>query len=330
MEFQVTDGQVVMLGKEILSQEAHTLLHVGASLGDAFERTVMELFRCRGKIITAGVGKSGLIARKIASTLASLGSESFCLDVLDALHGDLGMVSPNDTALLLSASGESEELVLLLPFLKRMDVKIMAMTTKPGSSLARSADVALILPVEAEAPPLRLAPTCSTTAFLAVGDAIALCLASLKGFRKEDFALRHPSGALGHKLHLRVKDLMHTGSAIPKVAEFTPLGEAILEISSKGLGVTTVVDDRGRLKGIITDGDLRRAIQKDKRAWEKKACEVMTPEPKNIPENALALEALEKMELYAITTLCVVNETGGLAGLIHIHDILKPNNPRRA
>lgn len=330
MKRQLGDGSLVALGREIVTLEARTLLKVGESLKEDFERTVMELYRCQGKIVTAGVGKSGLIARKIASTLASLGSESFCLDVLDALHGDLGMVSQNDAALLLSTSGESEELVLLLPFLKRMDVKILAMTTNPDSSLARSSDVALVLPVDAEAPPLRLAPTCSTTAFLAVGDAIALCLSSLKGFRKEDFALRHPSGALGHKLHLRVKDLMHTGIDIPKVNEHTPLGEGILEISSKGLGVTTVVDAQGRLKGIITDGDLRRAIQKDKTAWERQAFEVMTPNPKKIHENALALDALEKMEQYCITTLCVVNETGELVGLVHIHDILKPNHRRRA
>jgi len=186
------------------------------------------------------------------------------------------------------------------------------------------------LPVETEAPPLRLAPTCSTTAFLAVGDALALCLATLKGFQKEDFALRHPSGALGHKLHLRVKDLMHAREALPKVSEGTPMAEAILEISSKGLGVTAVLDAENKLVGIITDGDLRRAIQSDKRIWERLAREIMTPNPKRVLEDALALEALEKMEQHAITALCVTNDAGFLVGIVHMHDILKPNARQRA
>lgn len=330
MEQQISDGSLVALGREIVTLEGRTLLKVGESLKEDFERAVMELARCKGKVVTAGVGKSGLIAKKIASTLASLGSESFCLDVLDALHGDLGMISASDVVLLFSASGETEELVLLLPFIKRMDVKVLVFTTKAGSSLARGADLTLVLPVETEAPPLRLAPTCSTTAFLAVGDALALCLATLKGFQKEDFALRHPSGALGHKLHLRVKDLMHAREALPKVSEGTPMAEAILEISSKGLGVTAVLDAENKLVGIITDGDLRRAIQSDKRIWERLAREIMTPNPKRVLEDALALEALEKMEQHAITALCVTNDAGFLVGIVHMHDILKPNARQRA
>jgi arabinose-5-phosphate isomerase len=331
MEQQISDGSIVALGREIVALEARTLLKVGESLKEDFERAVMELARCKGKIVTAGVGKSGLIAKKIASTMASLGSESFSLDVLDALHGDLGMISASDVVLLFSASGETEELVLLLPFIKRMDAKVLAFTTKSGSSLAQGADLTLVLPVEGEAPPLRLAPTCSTTAFLAVGDALALCLATLKGFQKEDFALRHPSGALGHKLHLRVKDLMHTGEALPKVFEGTPMAEAILEISSKGLGVTAVLDaEKNRLVGVITDGDLRRAIQSDKRIWERLARDIMTSNPKRVLEEALALEALEKMEQHAITALCVTNEFGCLVGVVHMHDILKPNARQRA
>lgn len=329
MKQHISDGSVAALGREIVSLEARTLLKVSETLGTDFERAVLELARCKGKIIAAGVGKSGLIAKKIASTLASLGSESFCLDVLNALHGDLGMISPSDVVLLLSASGETEELVLLLPFIKRMDVKVLALTTKADSSLAQGADVTLVLPVETEAPPLRLAPTCSTTAFLAVGDAFALCLSTLKGFQKEDFARRHPSGALGHRLHLRVKDLMHTGRALPKVFEDTLMAEAILEISSKGLGVTAVLDAQKTLVGIITDGDLRRAIQSDKKIWERLAREIMTPKPKRVPEEALALEALEKMEQHAITSLCVTDGSDSLVGIVHMHDILKPNARQR-
>ena len=325
----IGDKNITGLGKEVILKEAQTLMSIAHTLDEHFGNMVFELYACEGKIITAGVGKSGIIAKKVASTLASLGTESFSLDILDALHGDLGMINSKDLIILFSTSGETEELILLLPFIKRMNTRIFAITASAASTLAKGADAVLTVNLNGEAPPLGLAPTCSTTAFLAIGDALAMCLARIRGFNHQDFALRHPSGALGKKLHLRVRDVMHSGKEIPIILEDTPMSEGIFEISSKGLGLTAVMDQAGNLIGVITDGDLRRAIQKDHTLWQKKASEIMTQSPKHISEHVLAYEALAVMEKHSITALCVLNEEGKLSGIVHLHDILRSKTKAR-
>jgi arabinose-5-phosphate isomerase len=280
--------------------------------------------QCRGRVVVTGMGKSGIIGRKIAATLASIGVPSVFLHPAEGIHGDLGMVSRGDLVLALSHSGETEELLKILPAIKRLGVPLISLTGNLDSMLAKNSDVVLDVSVAEEACPLSLAPTASTTAALALGDALAMALLEHKGVKPEDFARYHPGGSLGKRLLLSVEDLMHRGSDIPKVRPTTALKEVIYEISSKKLGVTTVVDDADRLRGIVTDGDLRRVLEKGGNdLLERSAEAVMTRDPKVIARAALAAEAVGLMERYSITVLVVTDAERRVEGVIHLHDLLK-------
>jgi len=277
------------------------------------------LARTKGRVVLTGVGKSGLICKKIAATLSSTGTPAFFLHPTDAAHGDLGMLRGEDTVIAVSNSGETEELLTIIPLIKSFGIPVIAITSNPKSSLARLSDIVLDLKVEKEACPLNLAPTTSTTLTLALGDAIAAALMKKKGFKAEDFARFHPGGKLGIRLS-KVKEIMRRGEEVPKVSPETPLKEAIFEISSKKLGATLVVDGE-KLVGIITDGDLRRALERGVEL-STPVKEVMTENPKVISEDSYAEEALKLMELHKITVLPVVDSSGKVKGIIHLHDIL--------
>ena len=279
-------------------------------LDDSFVRAVELLHGCRGKVVVTGMGKSGLICRKIAATLSSTGTPSLFLHSGDGVHGDLGMVMKGDIILALSNSGETEEILKLLPPFKLHGLKLIVMTGKPDSTLGKAADVMLDVGVKEEACPLGLAPTASTTAALAMGDALAVVLLEKRGFKEEDFALRHPGGILGRKLLLRVGDLMHGGDQVPLVHEETPMKEALFEITSKRLGVTGVLDSQGKLVGVITDGDLRRGLERKGDIFSLLAKELMTRDPKTIAAESLAAEAVAVMEQYPITSLFVLDHGG--------------------
>jgi arabinose-5-phosphate isomerase len=310
--------------KRVLRVEADAVLRMAERLGGEFERAAEILNQCRGRVIVTGMGKSGLVGKKIAATLASTGTPAFFLHPAEACHGDLGTVTGEDVILAISNSGETEEIIGLIPYLKRFDVKLISMTGKGVSTLSRASDVTLDIGVREEACPMGIVPTASTTAALAMGDALAVVLLTMKGFREEDFAAFHPKGSLGKKLLIRVSDLMHSGDGVPMVRPETPMTETVIEMSSKRLGVTTVVDEGGRLKGVITDGDLRRGIEKwSNKFFEMKAGEVMIKDPKTIQADALAAKALAVMERHSITSLVVPDGDGRLMGIIHLHDILR-------
>lgn len=311
--------------RRVLEIEAEAVRDLASRIGPEFERAVDLILKCEGKVVVTGVGKSGIIARKVASTLASTGTPAFFLHPTEALHGDLGMLEPRDCVLAISNSGETEELLQVLPVIKRQGNVLIVMTGNPSSTLARAADVVIDVKVKREACPLGLAPTASTTAALAMGDALAIALLQSRGFRVEDFARVHPKGALGKKLLLRVRDLMHTGEEFPGVQEEASMKEVLLEMTSKRLGVTGVLDGDGRLVGVITDGDLRRALERYPDLLERKAKDIMTRNPKGIEADALAAEALKRMEDYAITSLFVFERQGDEVpvGIIHLHDILR-------
>jgi arabinose-5-phosphate isomerase len=325
----VNKATILQRAKEVLNIEAEGILSLVDRLDDSFIRAVEMLYDCRGKVVVTGLGKSGLICRKIAATFSSLGTPSFFLHAGDANHGDMGMVMEGDVVLAISNSGETEEILTLVPILKRIGVRLIAITGKCDSSLSRAADVVLDAGVVEEACPLGLSPTASTTAALALGDALAVILLERKGFKEEDFALRHPGGTLGRKLLLRVDDLMHRDGDVPLVGEETLMKEAILVITSKRLGVTGVTDKHGNLTGVITDGDLRRGLQAyGDSILGKRADEIMTRKPKSIEKEALALQALAKMEENVprpITSLFVVEKPGDTVpiGILHIHTLLK-------
>jgi arabinose-5-phosphate isomerase len=325
----VNKAVILQRAKEVLNIEAKGIVSLGDRLDDSFIRAVEMLYDCRGKVVVTGLGKSGLICRKIAATFSSLGTPSFFLHAGDANHGDMGMVMEGDVVLAISNSGETEEILTLIPILKRIGVRLIAMTGKRDSTLSRAADVVLDAGVLEEACPLGLSPTASTTAALALGDALAVILLERKGFKEEDFALRHPGGTLGRKLLLRVDDLMHRGDDVPLVGEETLMQEVILVITSKRLGVTGVTDKHGNLTGVITDGDLRRGLQAyGDGILSKRADEIMTRKPKSIEKDALALQALAKMEENVprpITSLFVVEKLGDTVpiGILHIHTLLK-------
>jgi arabinose-5-phosphate isomerase len=285
------------------------------------------IMNCKGRVVVTGMGKSGHIANKIAATLASTGTPALFLHPAEGIHGDLGMVTKGDLVIALSNSGETEELSRMLPSLKRIGIKIIALTGNLDSTLARNCDVVIYVGVKEEACPLGLAPTASTTATLAMGDALAVVLLNRKGFREEDFACFHPGGSLGKRLLLRVRDIMHTGDAIPKVSVDTLIKDAIYEISSKKMGVTAVLDPAGKLLGVISDGDLRRWMERTEKTGEnllsKKAREIMTKDPKVIAKDALAAEAMAIMENSSITCLMILDADKRPEGVIHLHDLLK-------
>ncbi|HEX4988717.1 MAG TPA: KpsF/GutQ family sugar-phosphate isomerase [Candidatus Binatia bacterium] len=320
---------ILQRAKQVLNIEATGIVSLIDRLDDRFIQAVELLYNCRGKVVVTGLGKSGLICRKIAATFSSMGTASFFLHAGDANHGDMGMIMEGDVVLAISNSGETEEILTLIPILKRIGVRLIAMTGNHDSTLSRAADVALDAGVTEEACPLGLSPTASTTAALALGDALAVILLEKKGFKEEDYALRHPGGILGRKLLLRVEDLMHRDAEVPLVSEETLMKEAILVITSKRLGITGVTDKRGELIGVVTDGDLRRGLQAHgDRILRKKAAEIMTLKPRSIEKDALASQALARMEENVprpITSLFVVEKPADRTpiGILHIHDLLK-------
>jgi arabinose-5-phosphate isomerase len=315
---------ILDIAKRVLKVEADAVMSLTEKLNSDFEKAVEIIFESKGRVVITGMGKSGLVGKKIAATLSSTGTPAFFLHPAEASHGDLGMVTSDDVIIVISNSGETEELIGLIPFLKRFNVRLISMTGNPNSTLSKAADVALDISVREEACPMGIVPTASTTATMAMGDALAVALLSKRGFKEEDFAFYHPGGSLGKKLFTKVKDLMHFGSDLPYVLHDAPLISAVITISSKRLGVTIVNDADMRFLGIITDGDVRRGIEKwGKAFFDMKAGEVMTKNPKTISEDELAAKALSIMEKYSITSLVVPDEKGRAKGIIHLHDILK-------
>ncbi|MGE5239264.1 MAG: KpsF/GutQ family sugar-phosphate isomerase [Chloroflexota bacterium] len=317
-------GSTLDIARRVLETEAGAVRALADRLDSAFEKAIDIIVGSRGRVVVTGMGKSGLVGKKIAATLASTGTPAFFLHPAEAGHGDLGMVTSDDVVIAISNSGETDELVQLLPYLKRFNLSVICMTGNHDSSLSKAADVTLDVSVEEEACPFGIVPTASTTACMAMGDAVAVALLVRRGFKEEDFACFHPGGSLGKKLLIRVADVMHSGDALPIVSPDTSMTEAVVEISSRRLGVTVVADTEGKILGIVTDGDLRRGIQRwGKGVFDLKASEVMTRNPKTIAEDELAAKALSLMEKHSITSLVVPDREGKAKGIIHLHDILK-------
>lgn len=313
------------LARKVLAIEADAVSGLISRLDQRFLEAGGLILACRGRVVVSGVGKSGHVARKIASTLASTGTPAFFVHAAEAGHGDLGMITRDDVVLALSNSGQSDELLTIIPLIKRQGAKLIAVTGNPDSTLAREADVHLDARVPQEACPLNLAPTASTTAALALGDALAVALLDARGFSERDFARAHPGGALGRKLLTRVSDVMRTGNDIPSVSDSASFSEALIEISRKGMGMTAVLDSSGKVSGIFTDGDLRRMLERrdtpDIRSIGIR--EVMKRNPRTIAPQKLAAEAVEVMERHKINQLLVVNDTGELAGALNMHDLFR-------
>lgn len=311
--------------KRVIRVEAEALLNLEASIDQAFEQAVQMILNTTGRVVVTGMGKSGLIGQKIASTMASTGTPAFFLHPAEGIHGDLGMIMKGDVVIAISNSGETDEVVRILPIIKRLGASLIAMAGNPASTLAKSGDIFLDISVKEEACPLGLAPTASTTVTLAMGDAIAVALLVSRGFQAEDFAMFHPGGALGRRLLLRVEDIMHSGDMLPLVSSNTLMREALFTITSKGLGITGVTSDDGALIGVITDGDLRRALGQGLDIINLPASALMKNGPKRIRRNELAARALQQMEQYSITSLFVFEDDNQAApvGIVHLHDLLK-------
>lgn len=309
--------------RRVLALEAEAISAVSERLDERFTRAVDLIAECSGKTVITGMGKSGLIGRKIAATLASTGTPATFLHAAEAVHGDFGVVGRNDVVIALSHSGETEEIVRLVPLIKRFGLPLIALTGSLESTLAKAADVALDTSVVEEACPLGLAPTTSTTVTLALGDALAVVLLERRGFTQQDFAALHPAGSLGRRL-LKVGEIMHGAATLPRVGPDASFADTVLEISSKRFGVTAVVDAAGALLGVVTDGDLRRALQRQDNPHALRAADIMTRQPKTIDSAALAARALADMERYSITSLFVL-EPGSRqpVGIVHLHDLLK-------
>jgi arabinose-5-phosphate isomerase len=316
-------AQTLQLARETLDIEASALLQLKARLDDRFVKAVNMVLGMQGRVVVTGMGKSGHIGRKIAATLASTGTPAMFVHPGEASHGDLGMIQVIDLVLALSNSGESDELVAILPVLKRQGVPLIAMTGGLSSSLAQHADVVLDCSVDKEACPLNLAPTASTTAQLAMGDALAVALLDARGFKPEDFARSHPGGSLGRRLLTHVSDVMRKGDALPRVSPEASFTDLMREMSHKGLGASSVVDAQGKVLGIFTDGDLRRLIEKGADLRDLKARDVMHAQPRTIRVDALAVEAVEIMEQCRITSILVVDEAGRLCGAINTNDLMR-------
>ncbi|KGF79078.1 arabinose 5-phosphate isomerase [Massilia sp. JS1662] len=313
------------LAREALDIEGEAIRKLSARLGrdDSVPRAVALMMACKGRVVVSGMGKSGHIGRKIAATLASTGTPALFLHPGEAAHGDLGMVTSQDVLIAISYSGESSELAIVIPAVKRMNVPVIAITGKPESSLALAADVHLDVAVDKEACPLNLAPTASTTATLALGDALAVALLELRGFKSDDFARSHPGGALGRRLLTHVRDVMRSGDAVPKVKPDALLTDALLEISHKGMGMTAIVDDAGRPVGVFTDGDLRRLIEKVQDFSKLVIRDVMHPNPRRVHPEQLAVDAVAVMEEFRINQMLVTDADGVLVGALHIHDLTR-------
>ena len=322
MNSDYTDEGLVELGRQALFVEIDGLRAQLPRLGTDFARACRICLNCRGRIVVTGMGKSGHIGGKIAATLASTGTPSFFVHPGEASHGDIGMITRDDAVLALSNSGETTEILTILPVIKRLGVPLIAFTGNSDSALARIATVHLDIRVPAEACPLNLAPTASTTAALAVGDALAVALLKARGFTEQDFVRSHPAGALGRRL-LYVKDVMRSGGQIPTVRVDTTLAEALPEVTSKGLGMTAIVDDSMRVLGVFTDGDLRRALDRAADLHATRMEQVMTAGPKSVLPSTLAAEAVHLMETNRITSLIVLDDKGKLVGVLHVHDLLR-------
>ena len=314
--------RLLAMADRVLRLEAESITALRARLDARFVEAVGLLRRCRGRVIVTGIGKSGIIGRKIAATLASTGTPAYFLHPAEGVHGDIGMMAREDVVLALSNSGETDEVLAVLPAIKRLGVPLILLTGSANSALARQSDVVLDVGVTEEACPMNLAPTSSTTAALAMGDALAMVLLDVRGVRAEDYAALHPRGALGWQSLFRVRDLMHVGDALPVVKDSATMKEAIEEMSAKRLGMTTVVDGAGRLVGVITDGDLRRQQLAHGTLLDRRAGDCMTADPKRIGADDLAARALALME-GVVTSLVITDDTGRPAGVIHIHDILR-------
>ena len=316
--------RALALAREVLDTEARAITALAKRLAEPFVNAVQLILDCRGRVVVSGIGKSGHVARKLAATLASTGTPAFFVHSAEAGHGDLGMITPDDVVVMLSNSGETDELVLLLPHLKRQGAAIIALTGNEQSSLAQGADVHLDAAVDAEACPLGLAPTASTTAALALGDALALALLDARGFSTEDFARSHPGGALGRKLLTRVSDIMRTGRDLPTITLGATLAQAIVEMSGKGMGMTAVVDDGSRIAGIFTDGDLRRCLDHVRDISATPIASVMTRTPRMIDATRLAIDCVELMETPPkVSQLLVVDAANRLVGALHLHDLFR-------
>ncbi|WP_207952002.1 KpsF/GutQ family sugar-phosphate isomerase [Pseudomaricurvus alcaniphilus] len=316
-------AQLLKAGKRTLDMEASAVAALIERIDDNFIKACELILACRGRVIVTGMGKSGHIGSKIAATLASTGTPAFFVHPGEASHGDLGMITRDDVVIGISYSGSSAELITLLPLLKRLGIPLISMAGKTESPLAQAADVQLDISIETEACPLNLAPTTSTTATLAMGDALAIALLEARGFTAEDFAFSHPGGALGRKLLLKVEDIMHKDTEVPRVRTDTPLSRALLEMTEKGFGMTTIVDDHNRLLGVFTDGDLRRSVDQGVDLSSAVMSQVMSANPKTVHVNLLAAEALGIMEARKITALIVANDQGEPVGVVHMHDILR-------
>lgn len=315
--------QALRLGRETFDIEATALHHLGHRLDGHFTKAVQTLLQTPGRVVVMGMGKSGHVGRKIAATLASTGTPALFVHPAEASHGDLGMVTAQDLVLALSHSGESAEFTAILPVLKRLGVAIVAITGNPESTLARHADLALDCSIEREACPLNLAPTTSTTAQLAMGDALAVALLDARGFRAEDFARSHPGGALGRKLLTHVSDVMRSGNEVPRVGPQADFGALMREMSAKRLGASAVVDGAGKVLGIFTDGDLRRHLEAGADLRGATAAKLMHPSPHTIAQNALAVDAAEMMETHGITSVLVLDADSILVGMVHIGDLMR-------
>jgi arabinose-5-phosphate isomerase len=317
-------NRTLALARDVLATEAAAIVALSQRLGERFVAAIGLILACRGRVVVSGIGKSGHIAHKLAATLASTGTPAFFVHPAEASHGDLGMITADDVVLMLSNSGETDELVQLAPHIRRQGAKIIALTGNEQSSLAQAADVHLDAAVDAEACPLGLAPTASTTAALALGDALALALLDARGFSVDDFARSHPGGTLGRRLLTRVRDVMVSGAALPVVDNSASLGEAVVEMSGKGMGMTVVCDAEARVVGIFTDGDLRRCLARVADVRCTPVQEVMTRTPRTIGPDRMAIECVELMETPPkVTQLLVVDEARRLVGALHLHDLFR-------
>jgi arabinose-5-phosphate isomerase len=322
MKYELNAASVIARARDVLAIESAAVAALSGHIDDQFVAACRLIYACTGRVVVTGMGKSGHIGDKIAATLASTGTPAFFLHAAEASHGDIGMITSADILLALSNSGETAELIALLPVIKRMNVSLIALTGKPQSTLGRAADVVLDVSVPKEACPLNLAPTASTTATLAMGDALAVALLDARGFTEEDFARSHPGGSLGRRLLLHVEDVMRSGQQLPAVGPTTALRDGLLEMSRKGLGMTTVVDAQQRVIGVFTDGDLRRILD-ERFDPAREMREVMTENPKTIRPRMLAAEAVHIMETSRITALPVVDEQHVLVGALNVHDLLR-------
>jgi arabinose-5-phosphate isomerase len=309
--------------RHVFEIEARAIMDLGAKLTPDFEKAVDLMYQCKERVVLTGMGKAGIVARKIAATLASTGTPAFYMHPAEGVHGDLGMVTPDNVVLAISHNGNTEEILRLIPYIKHFKIKLIAMTGNLKSELARQSDVVLDISVKEEACPLGLTPTASTTAALAMGDALAVVLLEKRNFRAEHFAIFHPGGTLGRRLLIKVEDLMHSGEYNPVISKDNTLKEGIIEMTSKGLGATSIVDERGILLGILTDGDLRRILHAGKYGLDTPLQTVMIRTPKTTTRDTLGVKAIDLMEQYNITVLPVIDEERRPIGMIHLHDLIK-------